>query len=339
MGGRSFSRKSAKFFLRNQIEIDGYCTSRKYFNLGEIWDGKQIECLEDVLELCKNRESQIDLIVSHMGLTKDLENRLDCEAIHHFYALDIPGMFALSDEPNIYDDIFWKKYRDEILLFRRKLVEDESLEAFDEFVYQKRTASYFKKYTKGVQYFDSPLTWAEDEIFVDCGAFHGETVLDFIQTLKKNGIHAYKKIYVIECDPENMADTRQNLIKFPNIEYVEKGVWRGKSTLRFEGNGTSNSHMGDSKGALEIPVDSIDNILSGRRASFIKMDLEGSEMKALEGARQTILQYKPKLAISVYHKKEDLVEIPKYIYKLRPDYKFYFRNYRCVGNESVLFAV
>ena len=84
----------------------------------------------------------------------------------------------------------------------------------------------------------------------------------------------------------------------------------------------------------------MDEALSGQRVTFIKMDIEGSEMKALKGAEGIIKQQKPKLAICVYHKPEDIWEIPAYILSLRDDYKFYFRHYCYWGiGETVMYAI
>lgn len=68
------------------------------------------------------------------------------------------------------------------------------------------------------------------------------------------------------------------------------------------------------------------------------MDVEGSEMVALEGAKKTISKYKPKLAISVYHKPEDVLEIANYILKMVPEYNFILRHYTDGSNETVLYA-
>ncbi len=69
------------------------------------------------------------------------------------------------------------------------------------------------------------------------------------------------------------------------------------------------------------------------------MDIEGSELKALEGATETIRKYKPKLAICVYHKPEDIIEIPKKILELNPNYKLWLRHYSYVDTETVLYAI
>ncbi len=88
-----------------------------------------------------------------------------------------------------------------------------------------------------------------------------------------------------------------------------------------------------------IEVTSIDKVLQGKEATFIKMDIEGSELAALQGAKETIQKYRPKLAISLYHKPEDMLEIPNYILNIVPDYKLYLRHYATNLWETVLYAI
>ena len=83
----------------------------------------------------------------------------------------------------------------------------------------------------------------------------------------------------------------------------------------------------------------IDEIVGEDKVSFIKMDIEGAELKALEGAKETILKWYPRLAICIYHKYEDIYEIGDYILSLNPNYKLYIRHYSTCMWETVLYAV
>ena len=68
------------------------------------------------------------------------------------------------------------------------------------------------------------------------------------------------------------------------------------------------------------------------------MDIEGSEKEALKGARNTIKKYKPKLAICLYHKPEDIITLPQYILELAPEYKFKIRHYTTFAYDTILYA-
>ena len=85
-----------------------------------------------------------------------------------------------------------------------------------------------------------------------------------------------------------------------------------------------NSH----EGKIGVPVlfDSVDNVITDR-LSFIKMDIEGAEKRALEGARKTIEKYKPKLYVCAYHRNEDFFALPEEILSIRSDYKIYLRHH------------
>ena len=80
-------------------------------------------------------------------------------------------------------------------------------------------------------------------------------------------------------------------------------------------------------------------MLRDRKVTFLKMDIEGSELAALRGAERIIREQRPKLAICVYHKPEDMWEIPGFILNCHPDYKLYLRHYSISYTETVLYAV
>ena len=92
---------------------------------------------------------------------------------------------------------------------------------------------------------------------------------------------------------------------------------------------------GDAKGH----VVRLDDAIGKARVTFLKMDIEGAELKALEGSRQTILDNKPKLAICVYHHIKDLWEIPLFIKTLIPEYRIFLRHHTKLEYETVCYAL
>jgi hypothetical protein len=88
-----------------------------------------------------------------------------------------------------------------------------------------------------------------------------------------------------------------------------------------------------------IEANTLDNIIGEDKATFIKMDIEGAELNAIHGCVSVITQHKPKLAISVYHKKEDIYIIPILLKQFLPSYRFYLRHYTDTAADTVLYAV
>lgn len=84
----------------------------------------------------------------------------------------------------------------------------------------------------------------------------------------------------------------------------------------------------------------IDDVVDPQeRVTMIKMDIEGSELEALRGARKTICRDKPRLAVCIYHKAEDMTEVPLYIKELVPEYRLYVRHHSKEIGETVFYAV
>lgn len=184
------------------------------------------------------------------------------------------------------------------------------------------------------QYFDF-FTPKENEIFVDAGVFDAFSSIQFTDWSKN-----FKKIYLFEPDVKNYIKSKEKLDEsnITKYELIKIGLWDRKKILNFDENGSSSAINSNNSEGIEIEVDSLDNILNGREATFIKMDIEGAELKALHGAEQTIKTHKPRLAICVYHKVGDILEIPLYLKSILPEYKFALRHYTSKLQETVLYA-
>lgn len=183
------------------------------------------------------------------------------------------------------------------------------------------------------QYFPDFFELDKNEIFVDAGAFDGDTIEQFINKTDRN----FKYIYAFEPDPGNY--TRLKDRAYPeNVKLFCAGLYDITGKLRFSANKGGSSKIEDC-GAETVQVYQFDGLnLPEKKITFVKMDIEGSELKALEGMQHIIQEHKPKLAICIYHKFEDIWELPIYIKKLVPEYKFYIRNYTTYLDEVVLYA-
>lgn len=179
----------------------------------------------------------------------------------------------------------------------------------------------------------------DDEVFVDCGAFDGDSIQNFYKVQS----NFQGKIFAIEPDPANITKMKDFLLnanssfqKAVSILSIVVGTHKGK--IRFSANGTASS-MIDPNGSIEIDCFPIDELLGQNKATFIKMDIEGAELDALQSAKNSIQKDSPVLAISVYHKPDDLWKIPLFIQSLSNQYKFYLRPHNEEGWDLVLYAI
>ena len=189
--------------------------------------------------------------------------------------------------------------------------------------------------TNGNQYFDCPLMRPEEqEVFIDCGCFDGETSKQFVQWCEEK----YDKIIAFEPDRRSYEICKKECIGLRNFTLYSNATGVCKTKTRFNMGASGGSKI-DKNGFDEVQIESIDDILQGEKATFIKMDVEGAELDSLKGAESTIKQYKPKLAIAIYHKPEDILEIPQFILSCREDYKLYIRHYTSCNFETILYAL
>lgn len=184
-------------------------------------------------------------------------------------------------------------------------------------------------------YFDSDIIeFSDNEVFVDGGCFNFGTsriLLDKCQTVKS--------IYAFEPDANQWLSVQDGIDRsgFVRAHFLKKGLWSETAELRFAQTFGGGSNVSEN-GTVTVPVTSIDDSIH-EPITFIKMDIEGAELEALKGAARHISEDRPKLAICVYHKPEDIFEIPIYIKSLVPEYRLFMRHYSNIEVETVLYAV
>ena len=144
-----------------------------------------------------------------------------------------------------------------------------------------------------------------------------------------------------EIKEDTFSTLQNNLSHYKNIECRKKGISNKKEKLYLSNNGTdASANTLTNFGTKEIEMTTIDDDIK-EPVTMIKMDIEGFEQKAIEGAKQTIFTYHPTLLISVYHNHEDIWKIPKMIEEIIPGYKFYLRYYgnNIFPTETTLIAI
>lgn len=187
-------------------------------------------------------------------------------------------------------------------------------------------------------YFDPDIITAdENEVFVDAGAWRGDSAKEFIEVFGN-----YKKIYCFEITPESIAECRKELSPYDNVEIITKalGNEKGSLFLNYYGLDNSSNSLSSGFGDLEVEVVTLDEEIP-EPITWIKMDIEGAEQSAILGAKRHITEERPKLTICTYHNNEDIWKIPRMIEEMREDYRFYMRyNGTQLGaTEFVFFAV
>lgn len=177
------------------------------------------------------------------------------------------------------------------------------------------------------------IPYIYDIPYVDCGAFDGDTAVRYIKNRPEN---KKNKIYLLEPDKENIKKAKVAMSNEENVMFCQYGAWDSRSTLSFrDGNGSASKI--DNSGNISIETIPLDELVKEEKA-FIKMDIEGAELKALQGARRLIKNGSP-LAICVYHNPSHLYEIPELILSINKNYDLYLRHYSDGWNETVLYAI
>ncbi|GLC81643.1 FkbM family methyltransferase [Lacrimispora brassicae] len=190
------------------------------------------------------------------------------------------------------------------------------------------------------QYFDLDIvTCSENEVFVDIGAYIGDTVVNYSKVF---GSKCYKRMYCYEIVPVNIEYIEKNveLFKLDNVIIRKKGASSRNGTMYLSSNVLSSVSQLSENGAIAVPITKIDDDIE-EDVTFIKMDIEGGEEEALLGCLEKIKKNHPKFALSIYHNHKDIWKLARIIYEADPSYNFYIRYYGSTifPTEYVLYAV
>jgi len=253
----------------------------------------------------------------------------------HLYSLHE----VIDDNDSISYD-FVKEHEEEFSKSYEMLEDEKSRKVFLAYLQGMVSGVAYYENADENQYFNELTQCFLGGTFVDCGAYVGDSVEKFIGSSNGN----YDSIYAIEADPTNVGALRNFIDQknYRNVYIIPKGVGSSAGKFLFDGGRCTGSRISEA-GNMEIEIDTLDNILGTHEVTFLKMDIEGSELEALKGARGIIASNMPAMAICVYHRRDDLIKIPPFIESFRSKgkrYRLYLRKHRFASHDDlVLYAI
>lgn len=189
------------------------------------------------------------------------------------------------------------------------------------------------------QYFAEGLVHVgPNEVFADCGAFTGDTLLDVARR-----VGSWLAYHAFEPDPTTFSALQEVVAALPEPLRARVHLHRAatsdrRGTARFSATGLGSAKL-SAGGTYEVECVSLDDVLGSSPPTFVKMDIEGAEAAALAGSRDVIAGGRPLLAVAAYHNQRDLWELPQLVDEITQEYRLFLRPHAAEGFDAVLYGV
>lgn len=235
----------------------------------------------------------------------------------------------------------YQEQAEEIAIFRNLLADSISKTLFSSIIKYRSSGDLLElphPHPLKKQYIADDLATPPKNLrIVDLGACQGENLEFFIGAGRK-----FEDGFLFEPDISNLKklNSKVNDLGLYRLKTFQLGAWHESTTLKFDASGNPAASFSED-GSSEIEVVSLDEFIPQEfRPNFIKMDIEGAELSALKGMRKLIRNHSPHLAISAYHKPQDLWELGNYLESTHPGtYRFHLRMYGHQTFDTILYAV
>lgn len=323
------------------IEIADFFASDGFVR-GHLFHGKRVLSYSEAKE--KHGKENMIVLLSFASSLPDVLKLIytvadECE----LYAPDVPVCGT-----NLFDMDFCRQNEEKIQRVAKILADEESKRVYESVINHKLSGEItylWNTHSDFASVYKSILKSERFESLADLGAYNGDTLRE-IKPFAPN----LSLAYAFEPDRRNhkkLCDYAETETAF-EIKGYKLAAWDKRETLIFDGSGNRNSTLVTSdslptskdRKTVETEADSLDNILAGRGIDYIKYDVEGAEREALAGSQKTIESHRPALLISLYHRSEDIFELPLLIHEKYPDYKLYIRRREYIPAwDTVLLAV
>lgn len=180
----------------------------------------------------------------------------------------------------------------------------------------------------------------ENEIVVECGAFIGDSIEKLVTTYGTRVFDKIDNYYCYELNVDNFEQLKRNIRELAVVQEkivaINKGIGRKPDICYYtvQANCTKATENGQYEGRIVC----LDDEFAMNRVTMIKMDIEGSEIEAILGAKTVLGRDKPKCAICTYHSVHELWEIPLLLHSIVPEYRMFLRHHSDKWQETVCYA-
>lgn len=337
-GCASTARTIDTFILSNsRIEAEAFIVDDRYYQ-DSVFSGKKVYKASEWREMAKKGDY---VVMGFTGFQRAIQVMEELPGGVEGVYFDFPYSANAYGRCLSYDD--YKRAESRFQAVYDQLEDDRSKDTMEAFLNACISGDMQKlnELKTDGQYFNELTKDCDVQYFVDCGAYIGDTIESALQFYEGR----MKGIISFEPDAGNIQKLKERIAQYDlahvELVLVPKGSWSGQTTLRFSSDNSSSSisEMGD----IVIEADSVDNIAGSldKPVGYLKMDVEGSEKETLLGAKNIIKRFHPLLAVCVYHRPEDLYELPETIRELSGEhpYHFYLRYHGPDLRELVLYAM
>lgn len=295
------------------------------FVRGHSFHGKRVLSFSEVRE----KYDDFVIVLSFASALPEMLERFD--QLDRDFDLVAPDVPVCGGE--LFDSAYFARHRAELEETYQMLEDTRSREIFENVVSYKLSGRlrYLQMAQCTDEEEDALLCPQRFTSYADLGAYNGDTVR---RQLKKSP--QLKRAVAMEPDPRNFKKLENFCAGVPQVEFSlsQAAAWDTDGAWNFSADGSRSATAEEAafslgKNIKKRPVQTacLDTLLAGACVDYIKYDVEGSEAKALRGSAQTIRQHHPALLVSLYHRTEDLIELPRLIREIDPTYRLYIRRF------------
>lgn len=316
--------KILKIFERYNLVVADFFASDEFVR-GHFFHGKKVLKFS---EICDKYREFVIVLAFASGRPEVLE---------YFSYLNAHYDLIIPDVPVVKSELFTREYyiahEEEIAKAKNLFADKRSIETFEkliEFRLTGRFSTLKESFSERSEIFHSLLHPEKYSTVVDLGAYTGDTIKEIFHYSK-----TLSNVYAVEPDLKTYLKLSRIVEQFPccKFHFYQACAWNEITEKAFDLKGNRGSHIQEINSLSAkniISTISVDHILKGGRADYIKFDIEGAESAAIDGSRFTITNYAPDLLVSAYHRSEDLFSLVLQLHTIMPQYRFYLRKEKSV---------